>query len=611
MTGISVILALSQPPNLRFLPRIPRKFSSSITQGCYRTSLTREHIQYCQLDGKELLNSPSYNKGSAFSSAERRTFKLETLLPTVVNTLEEQVERAYGQYSMLPTKLLKNSFCQSLKEQNQVLYFAFIDAHLKEVMSVIYTPTQGDAIANYSQLFRRPSGCFLNINRPDLIESGLSHWGHQDAIDYIVVTDAEGILGIGDQGVGGIGICNAKLALMTACAGIHPDRVIPVVLDCGTNNRKMLDDPLYLGNRHERVQGEEYDNFVGRFIKAVRKRYPYAVIHFEDFGARNAYRLLQKYQDKVPCFNDDIQGTGAVTMATIKGALHATNGSLKETKILIFGAGSAGMGIASQIVDNLVASENMTVEQAREHIHLMDVHGLITTDLDESMVTDPQRPFIHPHEKFNNIDTSDLKQVVSAVKPSVLIGCSTQAGAFTEEVVKEMASHVERPVILPLSNPTRLHEAVPKDLMEWTEGKALVATGSPFPSVNGRRIAENNNMYIFPGIGLGAVLARTSRITKTQIAAAIEELASQSPILADSENPLLPDISRIHEISARIATAVVLQAQKEGYATVEKHESYASDDLIKIPTTYDGCLEWVKSQMWKPEYRRLLKPPFN
>lgn len=587
------------------------EYTSDVTSGAHRTNLTREPVRFCHIEGLELLNKPSFNKGSAFTSAERRAFKLETLLPTVVNTLEEQVSRAYGQFKMMPNNLMKNSFCQSMRDQNQVLFYALITKHLKEMMSIIYTPTQGDAIAQYSKLFRRPSGCYLNINRPDLIEAGLAHWGRKETIDYIVVTDAEGILGIGDQGAGGIGISTAKLALMTACGGVHPDRTIPVVLDCGTDNEGLLNDPLYMGNRHERVRGEEYDNFVNRFVKAVKTRFPDAVLHFEDFGARNAFRLLERYQSQIACFNDDIQGTGAVTMATIKGALHATKASLKDTHILIYGAGSAGMGIAHQIVDNLEKAEKMTPEDARKKIYLMDRFGLITSALDEKHVTDSQRPFVRSAEPFKDIDTTKLAEVVKAIKPQVLIGASTQPGSFTEEVVKEMAQHVKRPVILPLSNPTRLHEAVPADLIKWTDGRVLVATGSPFPPVDGRVIAENNNMHIFPGIGLGAVLSRATRISRAQIAAAVDELAALSPVQRDIEAPLLPDIKNIREISARIATAVVLQAKKEGVASIETHESYASDELVKIPDTFDGCLEWVKSQMWMPEYRRLVRAPYN
>lgn len=572
-----------------------------------RTSLTREPVLYTHIHGKELLNNPRLNKGSAFTPAERRQFDLETLLPTASNTLDEQVDRAYGQYVMLPTPLLKNAFCESMRVQNQVLYYALITRYLEEMMEIIYTPTQGDAIIQYSKLFRRPNGCFLNINRPDLIENGLSHWGRHQGVDYVVVSDSEGILGIGDQGVGGVAITTAKLALMTACGGIHPDRVIPIVIDCGTNNKELLNDPLYMGNRHARVRGEEYDNFIDRMVTAINGKYPDAVIHFEDFGTSNAYRILDRYKDKIPCFNDDIQGTGAVTVASIKSALHVTQSSPKTCRILMFGAGSAGIGIANQIVDNLVNYEGLSEEEAKEYIFLMDRHGLVTSNLPDDQITDIQRPFVHDGAKFKDVDTTDLQAVVAAIKPQVLIGASTQGGAFTEKVVKEMAQHVERPIILPLSNPTKLHEAKPGDLIDWTDGKVLVATGSPFGVVRGRKIAENNNMFIFPGIGLGAVLSRAKLITKKQIAVAIEELVSLSPVLVNPQNPLLPSIKDIHFISARIATAVVLQAKKEGLARIEEHPSPASEELITIPDNYEECFDWVQSQMWKPEYRRFVR----
>lgn len=584
--------------------------NESVVSGNRRTALTRAPVQYTHMEGLQLLNNASLNKGSAFTAAERRRFNLETLLPGEVNTLDEQVDRAYGQYKMLPTNLLKNSFCQSMHDQNLVLYYALITRHLKEMMGIIYTPTQGEAIEKYSHLFRRPGGCYLNINRPDLIEPGLLHWGSKDTIDYIVVTDAEGILGIGDQGVGGVAITTAKLALMTACGGIHPDRVIPVVLDCGTNNERLLNDPLYMGNRHERVRGEEYDNFVHRFVTTVKAQFPDSVLHFEDFGASNAFRLLNKYQSKLACFNDDIQGTGAVTMATIRSALHVTKGDLKDTPILIYGAGSAGMGIATQIVDYLVEGQGLTEDKARENIFLMDRFGLVTDGLPADQVTMFQKPFSKKSDDFKGVDPHDLTSVIAHIKPHVLIGCSTQGGAFTEQAVKEMAKHVEHPVILPLSNPTELHEAKPADLIKWTDGNVLVATGSPFDPVNGRVISENNNMFIFPGIGLGAVLARATKITNEQIAAAIEELSAQSPVLKNPEAPLLPSIENIRAISARIATAVVLQAKKEGNARVEDFESYSSDELVSIPESFDECHDWVLSQMWKPEYRRLVRSPY-
>lgn len=566
------------------------------------TRLTREPFLDVPQEGRILLNNPALNKGSAFTMDERRKFKLTGLLPGGYNTLEIQVHRAYSQFCSLKTDLQKNQFCESLKVQNEVLFFALITSHLKEMMRIIYTPTQGDAIAHYSHLFRRPTGCFLDIHRPDDIDTSLAHFGDGEDIDYIVVTDAEGILGIGDQGIGGIGISISKLVLMTVCGGVHPNRVIPVVLDCGTDNENLLNDPLYMGNRHGRIRGKQYNDFVDHFVSTVQKRYPDAVLHFEDFGRDTAHRHLEKYKDQMAVLNDDIQGTGAVTMSALKGALHSTHRLLRDARILIYGAGSAGMGIANQIVDNL---ETNGVDRAdsRKNIYLMDRPGLLTKSVEDELM-DHQKPFMKDAEEFDGVNTNSLFEVVRHVKPCVLIGCSTQPGAFTKEIVQEMAKHVERPVIFPLSNPTRLHEATPGDLIDWTDGRVLVATGSPFTPVNGRRISENNNCFIFPGIGLGAVLSRSSIISKAMIAAAVDRLAALSPILRDPNGPLLPDISDINDISCRIATSVVLTAKQEGLAQIEKNTSITTGTAVKIPSNWDDCYEWVKSQMWIPEYRR-------
>lgn len=443
---------------------------------------------------------------------------------------------------------------------------------------------------------------FLDINHPDDIESRLAHYGDAEDVDYIVVTDSEAILGIGDQGTGGIGISLAKLALMTICAGVHPSRVIPVCLDVGTNNEEKLNDPLYMGNRMRRVRGEQYDQLVDNFVQTVKRMFPSAVLHFEDFGVKNANRLLRKYRDQLPCFNDDIQGTGAVTLAAVNAGLKSFGNELANAKVLIYGAGSAGVGVAEQISNHLV-SGGMSPEEARSHVYLMDRPGILVNSLGEEHLSESQMPYAKDDSAFEEMDRKSLLDVVRRIKPDVLIGCSTQPGAFTEDVVREMASHVERPVILPLSNPTRLHEAVPEDLINWTDGRALVATGSPFPPVNGRPIAENNNCYVFPGIGLGAVLSRASRISDGMIAAAVEELSDLSPVLKDPKGSLLPEIDDIFEISAKVATAVVLAAVKEGLQRVGDELSPWSNEHVVIPDNYTDCLRWVKSQMWKPEYR--------
>ncbi|KAL1981694.1 hypothetical protein VTN96DRAFT_2308 [Rasamsonia emersonii] len=557
----------------------------------------------CPLEGSALLQSSYYNKGSAFPDDERQEFRLHGLLPPNVQTLDEQIKRAYEQYSSRPDDLAKNTFMASLKAQNEVLYYKLIQTHLKEMFSVIYTPTEGDAIQNYSRLFRRPEGCFLNIHDLDRIETSLSQFGESgrnEEIDYIVVTDGEEILGIGDQGVGSILISVAKLVLTTLCAGIHPSRQLPVVLDCGTDNQALLNDELYLGFRHPRVRGEKYDRFVDKFVETARKIFPNAYIHFEDFGLNNARRLLDKYRPRVPCFNDDIQGTGCVTLAALMAALHVSKITLSEVRVVIFGSGSAGTGIADQITDAIATESNKSKGDAAKQIWCLDKPGLLLKSYKDKL-TPAQVPFARDDSEWPNKEHLDLFSVVKTVKPHVLIGTSTRPNSFTEDIVREMGKHVERPVIFPLSNPTRLHEAQPKDINDWTEGRALIATGSPFPPVeyNGVKyeIAECNNSTCFPGIGLGAVLSRTLLLSDKMLVAAVKALAAQSPALKDPNKPLLPDVVDVREISVHIAKAVIKCAMREGLAQ-EKD----------IPMEDGELDEWIRTQMWDPEYRPLVKP---
>ncbi|KAK0631495.1 hypothetical protein B0T14DRAFT_501807 [Immersiella caudata] len=561
----------------------------------------------CSLKGTVLMNHPYFNKGSAFTKQERRDFELSGLLPPGVQTLEQQVQRAYEQYSSRPDDLAKNTFLTSMKEQNEVLYFKLLQDHLEEMFSVVYTPTEGDAIENYSRLFRRPAGVFLNIGDVDRVSHDLSLWGTPDDIDYIVVTDGEEILGIGDQGCGGILISVAKLTLATLCAGIHPDRVLPVVLDCGTDNEKLLDDPLYLGLRQKRVRGKEYDDFVGVFVNAARKHFPQAYIHFEDFGLDNARRLLEKYRPHVPCFNDDVQGTGCVTLAAIMAGMSVSQQELSGLRMVVFGAGSAGVGIADQVRDAIAAERGVSKEDASKQIWLVDKPGLLTTGVDN--VSSAQRPFLKQKEDWDG-KAVGLLDVIREVKPNVLIGTSTKPKAFTEEIVRAMASHVERPIIMPLSNPTRLHEAVPADLLAWTNGKALVATGSPFKPVKGRwgddgaeveiAVAECNNSVAFPGIGLGAVLSRSSRVTDKMLVAATKGVAEMGPALkeGDANAPLLPGVEVVRDVSVRVARKVIQVAVEEGVAIEEN-----------IPTDDEELDEWIREQMWQPQYRPLKYVP--
>ncbi|KAJ5647809.1 hypothetical protein N7490_004181 [Penicillium lividum] len=553
----------------------------------------------CPYEGTAVLQTSRFNKGTAFPNDERQLFKLHGLLPPNVQTLEEQVQRAYQQYSSRGDDLAKNTFMASMKAQNEVLFYKLLQTHLKEMFSIIYTPTEGDAIENYSRLFRKPEGCFLNIRDQDSIDSNLAQFGNEEDIDYIVVTDGEEILGIGDQGVGGILISVAKLVITTLCAGIHPARQLPVILDCGTNNEDLLKDDLYLGLRQRRYQGKEYDEFVNRFVQSARKRFPNAYVHFEDFGLSNAKRILEKYQSEIPCFNDDIQGTGCVTLAAMMAALHVSQVSMEDVRVVVFGSGTAGTGIADQIADTIATETNKPKTEASKQIWCIDKPGLLLKSMAEKL-TPAQTPFAREDTEWPQGQQNDLLSVIQNVKPHVLIGTSTKPKAFTEEIIREMAKHVHRPIIFPLSNPTRLHEAQPKDLYEWTDGRALVATGSPFPPVEfgGVKydIAECNNSTCFPGIGLGAVLSRSRLVSKKMLVAAVEALKSRSPALEDPNKPLLPDVEDVREISVDIAAAVIKCSLSEGLAQEKE-----------IPSDDSELREWIRAQMWEAVYRPLVK----
>lgn len=572
-----------------------------------KTRLSVDGPIECPLESFQLLNSPLFNKGSAFTQEERQAFNLDALLPPQVNTLDEQVERAYKQLCYLKTPLAKNDFMTSMRVQNKVLYFALVREHIRELVPIIYTPTEGDAIAAYSHRFRRPEGIFLDITEPESVERRMAVYGGDKDVDYIVVSDSEGILGIGDQGIGGIRIAISKLALMTLCGGIHPGRVMPVCLDVGTNNKKLARDELYMGNRFARIRGKQYDYLIEKFIQSIKKRFPNAVLHFEDFGVKNARRILDKYRNELACFNDDIQGTGAVVMASLIAALKHTKRDLKDITVLVYGAGSAGLGIADQIVNHMV-THGLSKEEARTKIYLMDRRGLILSSM-ESGSTQAQHVYAKSDEEWSDVNCKSLLDVVSRVKPTCLIGCSTQAGAFNKSIVQEMYKHNPRPIIFPLSNPTRLHEAVPEDLLNWTDNNALVATGSPFPPVNGYRISENNNCFSFPGIGLGAVLSRAKVISDTMISAAVDQLAALSPLEEGNSKPgLLPPLEVIQDTSSKVATAVILQALKEGSARIEEEDVPGeTGKKVKVPRDFDQCLAWVKNQMWEPRYRPMIK----
>ncbi|MGD6943738.1 NAD-dependent malic enzyme [Cytobacillus gottheilii] len=547
------------------------------------------------LKGKEILSNPYLNKGIAFTKEEREDLGLNGLLPSQVLTLEEQVSRAYEQYSMRTTNLFKNGLLYDLYNRNVVLFYRLLKEHLAEMLPIIYTPTVSDAIQSYSHTYRRPGGLYLSIDDPKGIEEAFQNLGQpKDGIDLIVVTDSESILGIGDQGVGGINIAIGKLAVYTAAAGIDPSRVLPVVLDVGTNNQELIADPLYVGNKFPRVRGERYDEFIDLFIESARSHFPEVLLHWEDFGNVNARKILDKYGDKILTFNDDIQGTGAVTLAAIMSALKVTGVSMKDQRVVVFGPGAAGIGNADQIADAMIL-DGLTKEEAYGQFWAIDYRGLLTDETPD--VFDFQKPYVRSAAEVEGWDRNEeglitLKEVVERVKPTILIGTSGQAGAFTEEIIKEMAKHVERPIIMPMSNPTSLAEAVPENLIKWTDGKALIATGSPFNNVeyNGisYEIGQSNNAFVFPGLGLGAIVAKAEVISKGMFVAASNAVAEMS----DSSQPgasLLPSIEHLHEVSIYVAVQVAKAAMEEGIAKAE----------ITDPA------KAVNDAVWEPEYKEI------
>ncbi|KAL6307804.1 hypothetical protein BKA93DRAFT_726891 [Sparassis latifolia] len=550
------------------------------------------------LRGGGILSHPRFNKGTAFPAAERKAFGLTGRLPYRVNTLEEQCHRAYDQLCTRDTPIRKNTFLQSLKDQNWVLYYALLSRHLKELIPIIYTPTQADAIANYSHLFRRSEGMYLTFPNQDSMEGDFLELTKGRDIQLFVISDAEAILGIGDQGVGA-SIATAKSAIYTLLAGIDPSKAISVTLDLGTDNDDLLNDDLYVGWQNNRVRGLAYDKFVDKFMQLVRKYYPHSLVHFEDFGVSNAKRLLDKYRDQHAVFNDDVQGTGAVTLAAMMSAVGVTKSRLADQRFVVYGAGTAGLGITRQLRDGIVTIDKLSEADANKRFFLMDRYGLIKESLGSNKIRDEVRDFVRPDAEWVGVPTNaqgevELLEVVKKVKPTVLIGCSTRGGAFTEQVVKEMAKGTERPIILPLSNPSRLAEVNPSDANDWTEGKALMASGSPFPPCKNPKggkdyiIAECNNALIYPGLGYGALITQARSLTDTMIIAGAQRLALLSPALKDPDNALLPDFTDAREVNFEVAVAVVEQAIDEGSANV----TWKKEDVR----------EKIHADMWLPVY---------
>jgi malate dehydrogenase (oxaloacetate-decarboxylating) len=545
--------------------------------------------------GNDVLRNPMLNRGTAFTRAEREALGLEGLLPSAVSSMDGQVRRTEQQYRGQPDPLAKHVYLASLRDRNEVLFYRLLSEHLEEMLPVVYTPTIGDVIERFSHDYNRPRGVFLSIDEPDAIEGALRDYGlGPDDCDLIVATDSEGILGIGDQGVGGIQISIGKLTVYTAAGGIHPRRVIPVVLDVGTDNLRLLDDAMYLGNRHPRVRGQRYDDFIHAFVTAATTLFPNALLHWEDFGASNARRILERYDQTCCTFNDDMQGTAAVVLSAVFAALRVTGARLRDQRVVVYGAGTAGIGIADMLRDAMVR-EGLSREEATQRFWALGSRGLLTEERAPEL-RDFQVPYARPAGETAGWAAADgsigLAEVVARAQPTILIGTSTQPGAFSEPIVRTMAASAERPVILPLSNPTSLCEALPEDLVAGTDGRALVATGSPFPPVHhdGREhvIAQANNALVFPGLGLGVSVVRARRVSTGMLTAAAAAVAELSDA-GTTGSALLPPVDDLRSVSAAVGIAVAQAAAEEGLAQVELHDP----------------VQQVHAAMWRPEYPRI------
>jgi len=555
-------------------------------------SSQQKHL-YIPHAGPALLETPLLNKGSAFTEKERKSFNLLGLLPPRYESIEEQVSRAYKQYTSFTNPLNKHIYLRAIQDNNETLYYRLVQQHIEEMMPIIYTPTVGDACESFSDIYRSSRGLFISYEERHLMDDILRN-ATKRKVKVIVVTDGERILGLGDQGIGGMGIPIGKLSLYTACGGISPAYTLPVMLDVGTNNRKLLNDPMYMGARHERIGQEQYNEFVDMFIDAAQKRWPEVMIQFEDFAQPNAMPLLNKYRSRVCCFNDDIQGTAAVTLGTILSACRARKAKLSDMNVVFVGAGSAGCGIAEMLVQQMVF-EGLDEASARARVFMVDRFGLLTQgmlDLRDFQQALQQAQDAIAEWAFSG-EFPSLLDVVNCAKPDILIGVSGQPGLFTEQVVTSMKLHCAKPIIFPLSNPSRQVEARPEQVIEWTDGEVVIATGSPFNPVeyNGKTypIAQCNNSYIFPGIGLGVIAAKARLISDEMLMAASNALADASPMALDPEHgELLPPLTQIGELSRKIAFAVAKVAMEQSLA---------------LPLPDDLLLQKIESNFWKAEYR--------
>jgi malate dehydrogenase (oxaloacetate-decarboxylating) len=544
------------------------------------------------LSGYELLNEPLLNKGTAFTEAERDKFDLHGLLPPHVSQLDYQVQRRLEAFRGLHTDMQRYTFLRGLQDSNEVLFYAMLTRNIEEMMPIVYTPTVGMGCQLFSHIFRKPRGLFLSAPHKQDIRRIIAH-PRYDRVEAIVVSDGERILGLGDQGAGGMGIPIGKLALYSACAGLHPATTLPIILDVGTDNEKLLADPLYIGWQHRRVRGAEYDDFVENFVTAVRERWPHVLLHWEDFAIGNANRLLAKYRDQLCTFNDDIQGTAAIAVGTLLSAINITGIPLTQQRVVVFGAGSAGSGISALVARSMIEA-GLSEEEARSRFYLVDRDGLLVEGMSD--LQSFQIPFARRREtlggwKLETPGRIGLNDVISNATPTALIGTSGQPNAFTEKIVREMARHAARPIIFPLSNPTERSEATPAQIDDWTEGRAVIGTGSPFPPLkrDGKafRVDQTNNAYVYPGIGLGAIATGARRISDGMFLAAAHAVAAKSPARADPRTNLLPPLRDIREVTFYVAIAVGRQAQKEG---------------LSRPMPDEAIAVAVRAKMWEPLY---------
>jgi len=554
--------------------------------------MNNQSYLYIPYSGPSLLETPLLNKGSAFTERERESFNLTGLLPPRYETIEEQVERCYQQYTKFDEDLNKHIYLRAIHDNNETLFYRLVRDHLEEMMPIIYTPTVGDACEQFSDIYRSSRGLFISYEERHQIDDILRN-ATKNSVKVIVVTDGERILGLGDQGIGGMGIPIGKLSLYTACGGISPAYTLPVMLDVGTNNEKLLNDPMYMGARHKRINQDEYDEFVYLFINAIKRRWPNVLLQFEDFAQPNAMPLLKRYRNEICCFNDDIQGTASVTVGSLLAACRVKEVKLSEQKVVFVGSGSAGCGIAEQIISQMV-SEGISESQARSQIFMVDRFGLLTEGMKD--LRDFQSALVQTDNALKDWNYSgefaSLLDVMHCAKPDILIGVSGQPGLFTEQVIKTMHQGCERPIIFPLSNPSKQVEATPQDVITWTQGQAIVATGSPFApfEFEGKefKIPQCNNSYIFPGIGLGVIAANASRVTESMLMVTSETLAENSPLANTGEGSLLPALTDIESLSKKIAFKVAKKAIEEGVALE------ISDDAIRAA---------IEKNYWLPEYR--------